>query len=179
LKRLTYIPLIITLLIGLSSVASRSNQITDTRSVVKAMYIYTFATLVEWPAERRTGDFIIGVYGEKTAVYDELIKKYAGKSIGSQKIVVKNFRNKAEVKSCHILYVTEERTNELTELSASLSTENTLLVGERSGALSKGAIINFIIEGNQQKYEINKTNARNHKLVIADKLSDLAASVTR
>ncbi len=166
-------------MIGLSSVTSRSNQITDTRSVVKAMYIYTFATLVEWPAERRTGDFVIGVYGEKTAVYDELIKKYSGKSIGSQKIVVKNYRNKDEVKGCHILYVTEERTNELSSLSGSLLTENTLLVGERNGALAKGAIINFIVEGNQQKYEINKTNAKNHRLVIADKLADLAAKVTK
>lgn len=166
-------------MIGLSSVASRSNQITDTRSVVKAMYIYTFATLVEWPSDKRTGDFIIGVYGEKTAVYDELIKKYSGKSIGSQKIVIKNFRNKDEIKGCHILYVTEERTTDLSYLSGSLAAQNTLLVGEQKGALSKGAIINFIIDGNQQKYEINKTNAKNHQLVIADKLSDLAVSVTK
>jgi hypothetical protein len=88
-------------------------------------------------------------------------------------------RNKDEIKGCHILYVTEERTTDLSYLSGSLSAQNTLLVAEQKGALSKGAIINFIIDGNQQKYEINKTNAKNHKLVIADKLSDLAVSVTK
>lgn len=152
---------------------------TDTRSIVKAMYIYTFATLVEWPEDKRTGDFVIGVYGERTAVYDELMKKYSGKAIGSQKIVIKNYRTRQETKGCHILYITEEKTNDLPYFAGALAKENTLLVAEKNGALAKGAIINFIIDGNQQKYEINKTNARNHKLVIADKLSDLAASVTR
>jgi hypothetical protein len=43
--------------------------------------------------------------------------------------------------------------------------------------LSKGAAINFIVKGASQKFEINKSNAKNHKLIIADRLLNLASSV--
>ncbi len=151
----------------------------DTRSTVKALYIYTFATLVEWPTSKRSGDFVIGVYGSQVAVYNELIKKYSGKSIGSQKIVISKFKSKAAITNCHILFVCEENTADISSLASTYAKESTLIVGERVGALSKGAIINFIVDGNQQKYEINKTNAKNHDLVITNKLSDLAISVTK
>lgn len=156
----------------------RTTQMPDTRSVVKALYIYTFATLVEWPQDKRTGDFIIGVYGiSGWDVYDELSSKYSEKHIGSQKIVVQNYRKSSDIGRCHILYVAPEKSSELSDLSKRLKPKNTLLVAEKPGALSRGASVNFIVVGNQQKYEINKKNAKNHNLVIADKLSNLAANV--
>ena len=164
-------------MVGLSSSINRTNQMPDTRAVVKALYIYTFATLVEWPKEKREGDFTIGVFGEKTDVYDQLYKKYTGKSIGSQKIVVNNYKNRKDIESCHILYITEFKTQYLSSIAGSSTSKNTLLVTEKEGALSNGAIMNFIVDGNRQKYEINKTNARKHKLVIADRLTKLAARV--
>ncbi len=157
----------------------KTTQMPDTRAVVKALYIYTFATLVEWPEQKRSGDFVIGVFGEKTSVYEELVKKYSGKAIGSQKIVIQNYRNKEAIQNCHILYITEVNSHYVPTLSTQMAPKNTLLVSEKAGSLSKGAIVNFVLEGNQQKYEINKTNAKTHKLVIADKLTDLAVNVIK
>lgn len=149
----------------------------DTRSVVKALYIYTFATLVEWPKNMRTGDFKVGVFGESTAVFDELDTKYSGKSIGSQKIVIENFRTKSSIDDVHILYISEENSRFISEICTKISNKSTLLVTERTGSLNKGAIVNFIVKDGTQKYEINKRNAKKHKLVIADKLTSLAARV--
>lgn len=179
MKRVTYILLTIIILVGLRSNTPSPTQMPDTRSVVRALYIYTFATLVEWPKEKRTGDFVIGVFGETAGVYSELNKKYSGKSIGSQKIVVKNYQSTKDISDSHILYVTPENSKYIKTLVQTTIKENTLLVSEGAGGLTKGAIVNFIIEGNQQKYEINKSNAKKHKLVIADKLSDLAANVVK
>jgi len=166
-------------MVGLSSSTSAPPQVGDTQSTIKALYIYTFATLVEWPPDRQTGNFVIGVYGDNFAVYDELYEKYSNKSIGSQKIIIENYTTKNAINKCHILYVSEENTSQIPSLSSQLASKNTLIVADRTGALSKGATVNFIIEGNQQKYEINKKNAKKHKLVIADKLSDLAANVIK
>ena len=58
------------------------------------------------------------------------------------------------------MYVSEENTSQIPSLSSQLASKNTLIVADRTGALSKGATVNFIIEGNQQKYEINKKNAK-------------------
>jgi hypothetical protein len=152
-------------------------QMQDTRAKIKALYIYTFATLVDWPEEMRKGDFTIGVYGDKNAVFDELNTSYSGKSIGSQKIIIKNYLSKSEVNNAHILYITEENSNNTAALSDKLMSKSSLLVTEKPGYLNQGAVINFIVDGNTQKYEINKRNAKKHNLVIASKLSSLAARV--
>jgi hypothetical protein len=163
----------------LRSNAPSPAQMPDTRSVVRALYIYTFATLVEWPQEKRSGKFVIGVFGETSGVYTELNKKYSGKSIGSQEIVIKNYKSTQEINEAHILYVSPENSKYLKTIVQTTVKENTLLVSESDGGLGKGSIVNFIVDGNQQKYEINKTNAKKHKLVIAEKLSDLAANVVK
>ncbi|MFT5822059.1 MAG: hypothetical protein ACI8ZM_003315 [Crocinitomix sp.] len=179
MKRVTYILITIIILVGLRSNTASPAQMPDTRSVVRALYIYTFATLVEWPQEKRSGNFVIGVFGEISGVYSELTKKYSGKSIGSQEIVIKNYQSTQDISDLHILYVSPENTKHIKALSQTTIKGNTLLVSEGVGGLTKGAIVNFIIEGAQQKYEINKSNAKKHKLVIADKLSDLAANVIK
>ncbi len=166
------------MLIGLSSNSTRSYaDMKDTRSVVKALYIYTFATLVEWPKPMRSGNFVIGVFGDRTAVYDELNRKYSGKSIGSQEIVIENYYKKDQIENPHILYVDQENSQYISSLSTILAPKSTLLVTEKTGALSKGSIVNFVVDGNTQKYEINKKNAKKHKLAIAERLSGLATKV--
>ncbi len=48
----------------------------DTPSILKALYIYNFATLTDWPSDYRKGDFVIGVLSSSDNVYNELKKKY-------------------------------------------------------------------------------------------------------
>lgn len=179
MKRALYITLALILTLSFTRLSAEVNQMKDTRSMVKALYIYTFATLVEWPPNRRSGDFVIGVYGYGGLdIYEELKERYSKKYIGSQEIVIENYRSKDDINSkSHILFVASEKTAEISGLSKKMQPNNTLLVAESSGALSKGACVNFIVVGNQQKYEINKRNAEKHDLVIADKLAKLAAKV--
>ena len=152
-------------------------QIKDTRSSVKALYLYTFATLIDWPTDYRKGDFVIGVYGNQEGVYSELRKKYNGKAIGSQIIQIKRFSTSSEINKPHILFVTEDRSSQLSSLTSKLKTASTLLVTEKAGYLDKGSMINFVLDGNKQSYEIDNRNAKKHKLVIADKLTGLAVRV--
>ncbi len=164
-----------------SSVNSVNAGIKDTRSIYKALFIYNFATLVDWPSEYRKGDFVIGVYGEGNTVYNELQKKYNGKAIGSQEIIVKKFNSISEIKMVpHILYLTEEKSDNITKLSSKYKGKSSLLITEKPGLLNKGAVINFVIDkarNNKQSYEISKSNAKKHKLVIASKLTSLAVKV--
>lgn len=166
---------------GFSSGVKSTSGITDTKSIYKALFIYNFATLVDWPSDYRKGDFIIGVYGNDVAVYDELNKKYSGKTIGSQKIKVVKHATKKEINSkTHILYITEDKSESITTFNTTFNGKSTLLITDKPGYLSKGAVINFVIDknrNNKQSYEIDKSNAKEHKLVIASKLTTLAAKV--
>jgi hypothetical protein len=152
-------------------------QMKDTRSPVKALYIYNFATLIDWPSEYRKGDFVIGVYGNKDGVYNDLKTKFEGKDIGSQEIVIQNFSSVSQINKAHILYVTPRNSSSISSLNSKFKDKSTLIVTEKSGYLSKGAAINFVVKGTSQKFEINKGNARKHKLIIADRLLKLASSV--
>ena len=60
------------------STKSATMAIPDTRAIYKALFIYNFATLVDWPADYRKGDFNIGIYGDDNTVFSELSKKYSG-----------------------------------------------------------------------------------------------------
>lgn len=149
----------------------------DTRSPVKALYLYNFATLIDWPSDYRKGDFVIGVYGSKEGVYDNLKTKYEGKAIGSQEIVIKNFTSSSQIDKAHILYITPTKSSSYPSLESKFKNESTLFVTEKAGYLSKGAAINFVVNGTSQKFEIDKGNAKKHKLIIADRLLKLASKV--
>ena len=152
-------------------------QMRDTRSPVKALYLYNFATLIDWPADDRKGNFVIGVYGSKEGVYDNLKTKFEGKAIGSQEIVIKNFTSSSQIDEAHILYVTPMKSSSYPSLETKFKNKSTLMVTEKDGYLSKGAAINFVVSGTSQKFEINKSNAKKHKLIIADRLLNLASKV--
>lgn len=152
-------------------------QVKDTRSVTKALFLYTFATLTDWPEEYRKGNFVIGVLSSNTDVYNELNAKYKGKSIGSQEIIVQKYASKSEIDKVHILYLAEDKSDQISSVTTMLKSKSTLIVTEKEGYLSKGAVINFVLDGSKQAYEVSKTNAKKYNLIIATKLTSLAYRV--
>lgn len=151
-------------------------QTQDTHIKVKSMYVYQFASLVDWPTEFKKGDFVIGVLG-KTPLYDELVLKYANKMMGSQAIKIKNFTSSSEVTTCHILIITPENSDKVSELVKKFKSKSTLVVTEKEGKLKEGAIINFVIHNNKQSFELSKTNATKLKLVIGTKIEGYASKI--
>lgn len=143
---------------------------------LKAIYVYNFATLVDWPSEYKRGSFIIGVYGD-TKVYDELQKNHSSKTVGSQPIRVKKFNKFSEIERCHILYVSADKSASVAKLADKFMPKSTLVVTESQGLLKDGSIINFIVQGNKAAYEVSKTNAEKHRLIINSTLTNLAAHV--
>lgn len=173
--------MIVLMVIGFTSSINQSG-IKDTRNVLKALYIYNFATLVDWPSDYRKGDFIVGIYGSNESLFQELSSKYSGKAIGSQEIVVKKFSKASEIDKAHILYLSVEKSDEITNFSTKFKSKSTLLITEKEGYLNKGAIINFVIDkenNNKQSYEISRGNAKKHNLIIASKLESLAVRVIK
>lgn len=154
-----------------------TSQTKDTRAVLKALYIYNFATLTDWPSSYKSGNFVIGVLGD-SKVFDELQKKYRGKVIGRQKIVVEKISvDEISNKTVHLLFIASDQASKTNMLSNKLQDKSTLIVSEKNGSLSSGAVINFIVDNNKQAYEISRKNAKLRKLVIASKLVDLASRV--
>ena len=151
----------------------------DTPTVLKALYIYNFAMLTDWPSDYRRGDFVIGVYSKTDNIYNELEKKYRGKKIGSQYIRILKYSSINEINKANILFLDKSKSHLIENVKIRLKNKSTLLITNQSGFLNKGSVINFIEVNSKQSYEISLRNAKRRKLVIASELEKLAHKIIR
>lgn len=164
--------LILTLLITaiFSSNAQGLSDVQKAAAAKKAMYFYTFATKVEWPPSKVTGNFTIGVLGDK-ALYEQLVKKLSSSKRGSQPIKIVEFSSADKVKDCHILYIAKSNSASINKFSK--SKEPILLVTDKSGLLSSGSIVNFL----NVRFELSNSNAGRRDLTVGSQLVGFATNV--
>lgn len=143
---------------------------------VHANIIYRFTKYINWPDDRKTGDFVIGVVGD-TPLYDELKIFTSNKTAAGQPFVIKKFPPNAAVYNCHILFVCDDESASVKRIAAATAGTPTLLVTESEGSSRKGSCINFIIVDDRLKLEINKTNIERRSLDIASELLNLGIVV--
>jgi hypothetical protein len=148
----------------------------DTNAKIKAVFIYNFTKYIEWPKTYKEGEFTIGIIGE-SPLYSELTKMTQTKKVANQSLQVKKFSSADEVSKCHILYLSKDKSGEISSLLKSLKNNSTLIVTEQAGLVDKGAGINFIIKDNRQKFELNKGNVEKYKLKVSSSLEALAFTV--
>src|SRR6266850_6080136 len=76
---------------------------------VKAAFLYHFSQFVEWPAEafpEAQAPLILGVIGEDPfgAYLDEIVR---GEKGNNHPLVVQRYQKVEEIKTCHILFVSQ------------------------------------------------------------------------
>lgn len=158
-----------------STVYSQSSA-TKANNKIKGIYVYQFAKNVDWPQKYKSGDFSIGILGDKS-FYEQLKQSYTGKLIGSQKIEVIFYNATAEVENPHLLYVSPYDKKIAIELAKKLKKDKTLIIGEEKGLLNNGIIINFLSRDSKLAFEISKSNASKKELIISQTLTRLAVDV--
>jgi hypothetical protein len=164
-------------LIWLLSLALGKLQAQQGRNyAIHANIIYRFTKYIDWPEDKKTGDFIIGIVGD-SPLYEELKDFTANKTVGSQKIVVKRISSAATYGNCHILFICEDESGSLKKIAALTAGTPVLLLSESEGLAHKGSCINFIIIDEHLKLEINKNNIGQRNLGIASELLSLGIIV--
>jgi hypothetical protein len=143
---------------------------------VHANIIYRFTKYINWPEDKKSGDFVIGVVGD-TPLYDELKIFTANKTAAKQAFVIKKFKANAAAYNCHILFVCDNESRRVKRIAAATAGTPTLLVTESKGLTHKGSCINFVTVDNHLKLEINKSNIEHRSLDIASELLNLGIVV--
>jgi hypothetical protein len=139
---------------------------------VQANIIYRFTKYIDWPENKKSGDFIIGIVGE-SPLYDELRRLSATKTVGNQKIVIVKLSPSAASYNCHILFICNDESSSVKKIAAATAGTPVLIVSESNGLARKGSCINFIIVDDRLKLEINKTNIEQRNMRIASELLEL------
>ena len=143
---------------------------------VHANIIYHFTKYIDWPDQKKTGDFIIGIIGD-SPLYEELEKIASNKTVGNQKIVIKKFSSSETVFTCHILFICQGKSRILKNIVAATKNSSTLIVSESDGLVGKGSCINFVIVHEHLKLEMSKNNIEQRGLSIATELLNLGINV--
>ena len=173
MKTLYKIPVILFFLIasGFTNVQTNDN----TNAKIKATFIYNFTRYIEWPSEAKKGNFEIGVVGN-TPLYSELIKMQARTTRGAQPFQIKKYLSVSSIGSCHMIFITKEKSGEIDAVVKKFKGKSTLIISEKAGLIEKGDI-NFVIANNKQGFEINRGNIAGHSLSIASSLQSFATKV--
>jgi hypothetical protein len=153
------------------------NLIHAQTSIPKAqsLFIYNFTRLIEWPQAAKTGDFVVGVFGN-APIAQEIGATLTGKKIGAQNVKIINYGSAGEIGQCHILVLPFGKSNEIGGVLSKIGNQGTLIVSEKKGMIENGAIINFIIDGNSLKFELNKEAASKRGLIISTALEKMAVT---
>jgi len=148
----------------------------ETNAKIKAIYIYNFTKYIEWPESYRQGNFVIGIVGNNSTLVNELNKMATVKTVGNQHLEIKNIASNSDV-DCHIIYLLSDSSTQLAEVMEKNKNKSTLIITDKAGLASKGAGINFIVQENKQKIELNRSNIERYKLKVASSLVELAIQV--
>jgi hypothetical protein len=159
---------------------STAESAINRESTIKAAYLYNFGRYVRWPSGTFRSDqdsFVIGVLGADTLDVD-LDRIARAKKIEGRSIVIRRFTSLKKYSPCHVLFVPASvKPEQQLETIGRLQKVPVLLVGETPGFAERGGTVNFFIEENKIRLQINQQAAERAGLKISAKLLHLAVLV--
>src|SRR6266540_559322 len=123
--------------------------------VSKAGFLYNFAKYVEWPEEafeNAAAPISIGIVGPDP-FGEDLEKTLKNKTVKDRSFTIHRFRDPAEIRRCHILFVPRSEKARVGEILKKIDGWPVLTVGEEAEFCRKGGSINVLIEKNKPKLE--------------------------
>jgi hypothetical protein len=145
---------------------------------VKAAYIYNFGRFVTWPARLpgQQNDFAICVLGQDPfgPMLDSTV---AGKLLDGKPVVTKRISKAQDAIGCRIVFINASEGGHLQEILTVLNQAPVLTVSDLPDFSRKGGIIQFVLEGNKVRFEVNLTSADTAGLELSSELLKVASSV--
>ena len=119
----------------------------------RARLLKVFPKYIEWPEGDKKGDFVVGFVGN-SSLASAFTTAMQGRTVGSQKVIVKQYSSSNEVGKCHILYVATDKSGELKSCISKINKYNTLVITDKNGLINQSGI-NFVMAGPALKFELN------------------------
>lgn len=172
LKRWPGIWRVMPVLLLLGVMESSAQAVTSPEYQVKAVFLFNFAQFVAWPSEafpQTQTPLVIGVLGDDPfgTYLDETVR---GERVNNRPMVVQRYRRLEEVRTCHVLFISESETSRLEQSLSRLKGRHILTVGEADGFALVGGVIQFVTEKNKIRLKINLEAAKAAGLTISSKL---------
>ena len=147
---------------------------------LKAVFLFNFAQFVDWPQEsfpEAQTPLVIGVLGEDPfgTYLDEIV---SGETVNNRPLEIQRYRRVDEIKTCHILFISQSESKQLEQIVAALKGRSILTVSDSAGFTRQGGMIRFVTDKNKLRLRINLEAATAANLTISSKLLRPAEIVT-
>ncbi len=159
----------------------RAQQPKPTEYQVKAAYLYNFGRFIEWPAQVRAanGDsFTICVLGQDP-FGPALNATLADETIAGKSVIAKRIPRPQDAVNCRILFISSSEDSQLKQILAALENTSVLTVSDLPQFSRRGGMVQFILDGNRVRFEVNLTPADHAGLTLSSELLKLATNVRR
>jgi hypothetical protein len=147
---------------------------------IKAAFLYNFVKFVDWPSQAlpETSDTVTVCVLSDDPSWGAL-ESIRGKTVKGRRLSIRRIEplKEKEVQSCHVLFMSSSEEKRLPEVMQHLHGSSVLTVGEMERFIQSGGIINFVIEKNKIRFEINLTGAEQARLKLSSQLLSLAKVV--
>jgi hypothetical protein len=143
---------------------------------VKAAFLFNFAKFVEWPADAfPTGDapLQICVLGQDPfgGDFEQVIED---KTVNGHRLEIIHPSGVPQARACQILFVASSQKQQTREILQGIKGASVLTVGDTSGFAKAGGIINFVLDENRVRFEINPKAAERAHLKLSARLLTVA-----
>lgn len=151
-----------------------------TENEVKSAYLYNFGKFVEWPANARSlgESFTICVLGDDS--FGSTLKTtISGESINGKRVLVNFVARPQDAVSCRILFISSSQQSRLKEILTELDNTSVLTVSDMPEFTRRGGMIQFVVEANKIRFQVNLTRAERTGLTLSSQLLKVAIDVKR
>jgi hypothetical protein len=166
-------------LLGLPNVQGQHAKPTEYE--VKATYLYNFSRFVEWPAQgaQVQGDsFAICVLGENP-FGTALNAAVAQETVAGKSVIARQIPAPQDAISCRVLFISSSEEKRLKQILAILGTASVLTVSDLPRFTQRGGMVQFVLEGNRVRFEVNSAIAERAGLTLSSELLKVAVNVRR
>jgi len=172
------IALVVCAVVGVEGLQAQDPKPTEYQ--VKAVYLYNFGRFVTWPVRATAGDepFGVCVLGQDPfgPILDAAV---AGETIDRAHVVVRRLAKPQEAASCRVLFISSSQNDDLKEILIALDKQSVLTVSDMPQFVRRGGMIQFLLDGNRVRFEVNLAAAGRAGLNLSSEVLRLATNVRR
>ncbi|MDB6020750.1 MAG: YfiR family protein [Pedosphaera sp.] len=139
---------------------------------IKAVFLYNFSRFSDWPPEAFASPeapLVIGVLG-KDPFGPYLEQAVRGETVNNRPIIIEHYRRVEEVKTVHILFISDSETKRLPAILARLSGRSILTVSDIDNFVHNGGMVRFITINNRIQLRINLDALKAARLTMSSKV---------
>jgi hypothetical protein len=145
---------------------------------VKAVVLYNLAKFIEWPDKSLDKSPTLPVYILGDNPFGAHLDAIKGKLIKGKSVVIKQIDSPNALKNVGILFISSSEKEQLQDILQGISHRPILTVGDTRSFAQKGVMVNFYIENNKIRFEINLEAAKLAGLKISSNLLRMGKIVT-